>query len=154
MLRAMERSPEPAIACASAIFRHRMIVTSADIDLLGHASNVAYVRWIQDAARAHSEHVGLGISAYAALGAVFVVRRHEIDYLRSAFESDELEIETWIASWSAATSQRCTRILRRDEELARAKTTWALVSMEAGRPCRIPKQVRAAFFAARAAASE
>ncbi len=138
----------------SDVFRQAMTVAKDDIDRLGHASNVAYVRWIQDLARAHSEHVGLGLDAYVALGAVFVVRRHEIDYLRSALEGNVLELETWIEQWSAATSVRRTRILRDGEEVARATTTWALVSADAGRPRRIPSEVRDAFLAQRNAAQE
>jgi acyl-CoA thioester hydrolase len=129
----------------SEVFRQQLVVSHGDFDQLGHASNVAYVRWLQDVAQAHSERVGLGYSDYQRLGAVFVVRRHEIDYLRSALAGDSVELETWVQSWSAATSVRRTRIWRDGAELARAATTWAFVEAASGRPRRIPEPVRAAF---------
>jgi acyl-CoA thioester hydrolase len=122
-----------------------MVVPESDIDRLGHASNVAYLRWIQEAATGHSERVGLDFDAYVELGAVFVVRRHEIDYLKPALAGDAVELETWIESWSAATSIRRTRILRGRDELVRAATTWAFVNATNGRPMRIPERVRDAF---------
>jgi len=124
-----------------------MVVAASDIDALGHASNVAYIRWVQDVAKAHSEHLGWGLQAYVELGAVFVVRRHEIDYLRPAFEGDELLMTTWVDRWKAATTIRQTQISRPEDgcELARAATRWALISTDTGRPLRIPRQVRDAF---------
>ena len=65
-------------------FQLDLTVVDDDIDALGHASNIAFVRWIQDVAIAHSSAVGLGLEGYQRLGAVFVVVRHEIDYLRPA----------------------------------------------------------------------
>jgi acyl-CoA thioester hydrolase len=122
-------------------------VTAGDIDALGHVSNVAYLRWVQEAAQSHSTAVGLGYEAYRVLGVVFVVRRHEIDYLRPALPGDEIELVTWIESWSAASSVRRTRVVRVADgvDLARAATTWALVSLDHGKPCRIPPELRAAF---------
>ncbi|MCA9623208.1 MAG: acyl-CoA thioesterase [Myxococcales bacterium] len=122
-------------------------VRDEDIDALGHASNIAYVRWIQDVAKAHSEAVGWDHARYLELGALFVVRRHEIDYLRSAFASDSLVATTQIHGFKAATCRRHTRIHRVADgiELARAVTTWALVSAEDGRPKRIPPAIHEAF---------
>ncbi len=129
----------------SDVFRRTMVVTEVDIDELGHASNIAYLRWVQEVAKGHSAAVGLGYPQYQALGSVFVVRRHEIDYLRSALAGDTVELATWVESWSAATSVRQTRIVRGDADLARAATTWALINTASGRPRRIPELVKSAF---------
>ncbi len=129
------------------IFRARRIVSPADIDMLGHASNIAVVRWIQDAAVAHSAALGLSFEAYRRLGGVFVIVRHEIDYLRPALSGDALEARTWIASLMAAKCTRATEIARAvDGELvARAQTTWGFVELTTGRPKRVPDEVRAAL---------
>jgi acyl-CoA thioester hydrolase len=128
-------------------YRLGFTVTEEDIDLLGHASNIAFVRWIQDVALAHSAEVGLGFEAYQRLGAVFVVVRHEIDYVRPALRADELEARTWISSVMAAKCLRSTELVRsRDQQLvARGLTTWGFVAFETGRPKRISDDVRAAF---------
>ena len=122
-------------------------VGEGDIDMLGHASNVAFVRWIQDIAIAHSTSVGLDVAAYRDLGAFFVVRRHEVDYLRPALRGDALALRTWIASHAAAKCERMTEILRVSDgtPLARASTTWGYVEATSGRPVRIPDSIRVAF---------
>jgi len=129
------------------LFRQRVVVADGDIDELGHASNISYLRWIQLVAKGHSERVGWSYERYLELGAVFVVRRHEVDYLRPAMPGDELELRTWVEGWRAATSVRQTRIVRASDgaELARGCTTWALVAVDGGRPTRIPAEVRQAF---------
>jgi acyl-CoA thioester hydrolase len=130
-------------------FQLTIAVGDGDIDSLGHASNIAYVRWIQDVAVAHSEAVGLDLAAYQRLGAVFVVVRHEVDYLRSALRGDALQARTWIPAVMAAKCHRATEIVRTSDGvvLAKALTTWGFIEVATGRPRRIPEDVRAAFFA-------
>jgi acyl-CoA thioester hydrolase len=129
------------------IYRHSFAVTDDDIDALGHASNIAFVRWIQDVAIAHSAAVGLGLDAYQKLGAIFVVVRHEIDYLRPALRGDALEARTWISNVQAAKCQRSTELVRKEDgkTLARGLTTWGFIELATGRPRRIAGEVRAAF---------
>lgn len=131
-------------------FRLAMEVDERDIDELGHASNIAYVRWIQDVALAHSAAVGLDVGAYQKLGAVFVVRRHEVDYLRPVLRGERLELRTWISTVSAAKCQRATEIVRVDTAgadvvAARSVTTWGYIEIASGRPTRIPPDVKSAF---------
>jgi acyl-CoA thioester hydrolase len=138
--------PDPAER-VSAIFRHIIFAADSDVDMMGHVSNVAYVRWVQDVALAHSTAVGWDMNRYFELGAAFLVRRHEVDYLRQAYAGDGIEVSTWIAKWTAATSIRRTAIVRIGDqvELARASTTWALVVRDSGRPRRIPREIQQAF---------
>lgn len=122
-------------------------VDAADIDDLGHASNIVYLRWIQQAAVAHSEAVGLGTRAFVAQGQAFVVRQHLIDYLRPALVGDVLEIETRVTALGGASSERRTAIRRRGDGVivARAVTKWAYIDLVRGRPVRVPEDVRARF---------
>jgi len=126
-------------------FLFAVAVAPADIDDLGHASNLVYLRWVQEAARAHSTACGLGREDYLARGEAFVVRRHEIDYLRPAFAGDQLTVETRVAEMGRASSLRKTRILRGAEVLATAATDWAYIDLGRGRAIRIPEDVRARF---------
>jgi acyl-CoA thioester hydrolase len=123
----------------------RVRAAASDIDGLGHVSNLVYLRWVLDAALAHSTAKGLDEAAYKARGQGWVVRRHEIDYLRAALEGDELVVETRVASLAAASSTRKTRIFRNGELLARAATSWAYVDYRTGRPIRIPEEVKTLF---------
>ena len=73
-------------------FAIRVRVTPEDLDELLHVSNIVYIRWIQDVAVAHSASVGLTLEEYRQRGAVFVVRRHEVDYLRPALPEKTLHV--------------------------------------------------------------
>lgn len=137
------KDPEPP---ANA-FSHSFVVPSTDIDELGHAGNVSWVRWVNEAAGAHSLSVGLGLEQYRDLGLLWVVRRHEIEYLGSAFEGDALRAVTWVESMKGATSLRRTRFLRAADgrELARAATTWVLLRIATGQPTRVTAELLARY---------
>ncbi|HYI02764.1 thioesterase family protein [Hyalangium sp.] len=128
-------------------FSIRLRVTAQELDELQHVSNVVYIRWIQDAAVAHSEAVGLSLEEYRKLGAVFVVRRHEVDYLRPALSGDEVEVETRVVARSPVTATRQTFIRRMadGQVLVQAQTQWAYVSTATGRSVRIPPEVTERF---------
>jgi acyl-CoA thioester hydrolase len=145
--RPMSGSPEiPVLSLPSPPFAIALEVGEADIDELEHASNIAYIKWIQEVAVAHSNAVGFDFAAYRNLGAVFVVRRHEVDYLRPVLRGDVLEVRTWIDSAFAAKCRRATEISRGGVIAAKAMTTWGFIEMATGRPTRIPGQVREAFL--------
>lgn len=127
------------------VFTLHQTVGDAHIDVLSHVSNLVFVEWLLGAAQAHSAAVGLTWERYRELGGVFVVRRHEIDYLGSAFLGDQLVVRTWISETARATSTRKYEVLRDTQCLVRATTLWAFVDLETGRPCRIVEPVLAAF---------
>ncbi|HEY8038604.1 MAG TPA: thioesterase family protein [Polyangiaceae bacterium] len=130
-----------------ATFRLDIAVGDDDIDALGHAGNVVFVRWVNEVAVAHSTAMGFGLEAYQRLGVVFVVVRHEIDYLRPALRGDLIEARTWISSVMAAKCVRETELVRKadGQVLARGSTTWGFIELATGRPRRITGEVRAAF---------
>jgi acyl-CoA thioester hydrolase len=132
---------------ASPEFRLDVVASTDDIDEQGHVSNVVFVRWVQDVAMAHSVAAGWDHAAYLRFGAIFVVHRHEVDYLRPVKAGERVGLITCVAWWRAATCERRTRVVRvRDGEvLARAVTLWALISVDGGRPLRIPRDLAEAF---------
>jgi acyl-CoA thioester hydrolase len=135
-------------------FEWRMLAPDGDVDENCHVSNVAYIRWIQDAARAHSDAIGWTKERYQSTGCFFLIRRHEVDYLRPAMGGDQIKIVTWVDEFRPASATRVTRILRAkdDLELVTAKTEWVFVSIEGSRPKRIPPEVVSAFRGAALAA--
>lgn len=122
-------------------------VRHADIDAQGHASNVAVLAWMNEAAIAHSAALGYDAAAYRQAGGFFVVKRHEIDYLRPARLGDELLCATWPSLMRGATAQRRHEIVRRSdgELIARGVNTWAFVDVTSGRPTRVPAAILSAF---------
>jgi acyl-CoA thioester hydrolase len=111
-------------------------VPDADVDRQGHVNNVAFVRYVQEVAVAHWRAV-----ASAELRAAFtwVVRRHEIEYLRPGLPNDELLLRTWVGEPSGATWERFTEVSRvgEDRPLVAARTVWVLLDAATGRPRRV-----------------
>ena len=134
-------------APASPEFRMHMVAEEADVDELGHISNLAYLRWVETVARAHSEAVGYTHGEYVEGGAVFVVRRHTLDYFVSAMAGDALTLHTHIAVLKGATCERHTRLVRDADGvvLLTAVTLWAFVKADTGRPTRITPALIEAF---------
>ncbi len=130
-----------------AIFDHHHRVTAAEIDFLGHANNLCYLSWMQDAALAHSSAQGWSPQHYRQLGAVWVVRSHSVEYLRPALVDQELVIRTWVVAIGRIDSLRGYHILRADDgvRLVQAETRWIWIDIAAQRPRRVPPEIRAAF---------
>jgi acyl-CoA thioester hydrolase len=122
-------------------------VDPADIDALGHVNNIVYLRWVQDVARAHW---------FAAAppedqaGLVWMVVRHEIDYLGQAGPGEDVILRTWIGSAAGLRFDRHTEVLRGADRkvLAKAKTVWVPIDPASGRPKRVSDRVRRMFSAA------
>ncbi len=131
----------------SPVYLHRLVASAGDIDELGHVSNIVYLRWVQDAATAHSEAVGWDFDRYKALGSVFVVRKHEITYYTPVLVGDAVTCRTWVDGWRGASSPRCTVIVRDkdDAKVATCTTLWALIDIESGRPRRLTAEMREDF---------
>lgn len=129
----------------SARFTMPITAVEADIDELGHVSNLVYVRWVLEVAMGHSRSLGWDYGDYQAFGSVFVVRRHEIDYIASVTLGQTISAETWVDSFRQASCIRKTELLRDGKVVARAATTWAFISIASGRPVRIPDEMRDRF---------
>ena len=91
-----------------AILEWTHTVVEPDLDGLGHANNISYLKWMQSAALAHSAAQGWPVEAYAALGCGWVVRSHFIEYLAPALLGDTILIRTWVADLGKVTSRRST----------------------------------------------
>ncbi|MFM7058172.1 MAG: acyl-CoA thioesterase [Planctomycetota bacterium] len=128
-----------------AVFEYRVSAQTDDADLVGHVNNVVYLRWLQDAAIAHSTAQGWSSAAYVSHGSGWVARSHLIEYLGPAFPGDELIIRTWVADLKRVTSRRRYVIFRSGQPVVRAETQWAFVSFSTLQPCRIPSVVASAF---------
>ena len=119
--------------------------TAEDIDELGHVNNAVWVRWIQDIAVAHWDAVAPAEHKDAY---VWVVTRHEIDYLRAVLPGETVTGRTWIEEPpKGARFDRYLEFIGEDGRArVRAKTTWAILDKASGRPLRVPKNVAAPFL--------
>jgi acyl-CoA thioester hydrolase len=126
------------------VFEISIPVQPQDIDELDHVNNVAYVRWVQDAAVAHWRSVA---APEDQASVYWVVIRHEIDYKRPALAGDMILARTWVGSATRATFERHTELLRASDGtlLARARTLWCPIDAKTRRPVAVSESVRSVF---------
>ncbi|MFP6848618.1 MAG: thioesterase family protein [Pseudomonas sp.] len=118
-------------------------VTADDIDGLGHANNAVYVSWLERCAWRHSQFLGLDLVEYRRLNRAMAVLRHEIDYLASAYEDQQLQMATWIVeSDQRLKMDRRFQLIRPADgvTLLRAKTTFVCIELSSGKPKRMPRE--------------
>ncbi len=125
-------------------FSLSVTAVAADIDELGHVNNTVYLRWVQDVATAHWQAVARpeDIDRY-----VWVVSRHEIDYLRATLPGETVTLTTWVGSPKGARFDRHVEISdSTGKPKVRALTIWALIDRATGRAIRVPPEVAAPFL--------
>ena len=129
------------------IYEHHITVLPSDIDENDHANNLCYLRWMNEAAIAHSTANGWTAQRYINLGASWFARKHTIEYLSPSFEGDKLVVRTGVSDWHALRSTRMYRFfrIRDDKTIAKAETLWVFVNLSTGKPTRLPKEVTDAF---------
>lgn len=130
-----------------AAFSHVITVGADDIDELGHVNNAVYLRYVDDVARAHASRQGLELEDFVAAGALPVVRRHVVDYLRPAVRGDRLRVSTRVRALSGVRGVRDNEVRRVSDDalLVEAETLWAWLDPATLRPKRIPAAILRAF---------
>jgi acyl-CoA thioester hydrolase len=141
-----------------------------EADANGHVNNAAYLHYLEQAAIEHSAAVGYPLGRYREMGTLFIVHRHEIDYLRPASPGDVLEVVTWAEEIRGPRAVRAYEVYRHgqaasdvsvtavpadgllpatqvpaSEPLVRARTQWVYVDLESRRPLRVPAELIGAF---------
>ena len=116
------------------------------IDELGHVNNAVWLQWVQDIATAHWNAVA---APEHAARYVWVVTRHEIDYLRSVGPGERVTGRTWVGDApKGARFDRHVEFVGDDgKPRVRARTTWAIIDKATGRPIRVPREVAEPFLA-------
>ena len=119
-------------------------VEQSDIDVLGHVNNTVYLHWVQEAAVAHWTAAATD-EQYNAV--IWVVVRHEIDYLASIKLGDAVTARTWVGSTVKNYFERHTEIFRDTDGkiLARVRTLWCPLDKKSGRPTRVGEEIRKRF---------
>jgi acyl-CoA thioester hydrolase len=120
-------------------FEQNFTARAGDIDELGHVNNAVWVRWVQDLATAH--WAAAATPAQRA-GYVWVVVRHEVDYLGNVKQGDSVTGRTWVAEEAVgAKFDRFAEFSKDGRVIVRARTTWVILTRDSARPIRVPKEV-------------
>lgn len=127
---------------ADPIYSYEFIVPRDALDENGHVNNVRFVQWMQEAAVRHYESIG-GLLMMQAISATWVVRSHNIEYLRPAFAGDRIEIRTWVVNIHRVRSLRRYRFIRVADGklLVKGETDWVFVDARTGSPMAVPAEI-------------
>ncbi|MDB4709726.1 acyl-CoA thioesterase [Flavobacteriaceae bacterium] len=119
-------------------FETKFTVVASDIDELNHVNNVVYIQWIQNIANLHWTQLkqDLDTTAY-----VWVVIRHEIDYIGQALLGETLVAKTWVGKTEGIRSIRHVEFYKNNKLVVKAQTTFCLVNAKTFRPTRITDQI-------------
>lgn len=129
---------------APEVFEVEIAVQPEDIDQMGHVNNVVYLRWVQEAATAHWTATA---SPEDQASLLWVVVRHEIDYLRPAMPGDTIVARTWVGQASKIKFDRFVELRRASDRvvLAKARSVWCPINSQTGRPVAVRAEVRERF---------
>jgi acyl-CoA thioester hydrolase len=126
------------------IFEMRFTAAPEHIDELGHVNNAVWVQWMEEVAVTHWRTVA---SPEHNEAYIWVVVRHEIDYLRAVLEGERITARTWAGKEpKGAKFDRHIEFVSEDGKLrVRSRTDWAIIDKASGRPIRVPPEVVAPF---------
>jgi acyl-CoA thioester hydrolase len=120
------------------VFTLKITVSSKDIDTLQHVNNLIYVKWMDKIA---TEHYAFLTKDNPLPQYVWVVTRHEIDYLKQAVLGDEITVKTWVGETKGITSIRFMNFYKDNILLVKAKTVWVMLDSKTFKPTRIRENV-------------
>ena len=119
-------------------FETDYIVSEDHIDDLNHVNNVVYLEWIQDIANLHWTQLKKG---YDTSEYVWVVIRHEIDYLQQGLLGDHITARTWVGETGGIKSIRHVEFYKDSTLLVKAQTTFCLLNASTFKPTRITDKI-------------
>lgn len=126
-------------------FTHKIKITKDAIDMNSHVNNVMYIQWMQDAATKHSLFVGDTPLFQKQTNIMWVVKNHNINYHKPAFENEEIEVVTWVESFRKAACFRKYEFKRNDDILAQASSLYVYLDKTTKRPKKITSEVFAFY---------
>ena len=120
------------------IFELGIVVNLEDIDVLNHVNNVVYVKWMDKVA---FEHWAFLTRNNPLPQFIWVVLRHEIDYVKQAVLGDKITVKTWVGETKGFKSERYMEFYKNNDVLVKAKTIWGMLDAETYKPSRIRENV-------------
>ncbi len=123
-------------------FQHSFRVEAQHIDELNHVNNVVYLQWVQEIAYMHWDALANEAMKEAN---VWVVLRHEIDYLGQAYLNDDIVVYTWIDKTLGVKSTRIVETYLKGIIVAKSKTTFCLLDSKSLKPKRINEDILRLF---------
>lgn len=119
-------------------YQYTFKVKQKDIDELNHVNNVVYLQWVNNISE---QHWNLLATEEIKNKYLWVVLRHELDYLNQAFLGDEITLLTWVGESIGVKSVRHVQVYKGKTILLKARSTWCLLEQKTLRPTRIKEDI-------------
>jgi YbgC/YbaW family acyl-CoA thioester hydrolase len=131
----------------TASFTRTFRVRSYELRADGAVGHAVFLHWFQEAAFEASSAGGYGPEEYAAMGAAWVMRGVDIEFLAPAHYGDEATVTTWVSDFRRVRSHREYEARRTSDGLllARARADWVFLDVTTMAPRRITPAMVAAF---------
>ncbi|KAB2908413.1 MAG: acyl-CoA thioesterase [Ignavibacteriales bacterium] len=126
--------------CSHSVFEFTITIQPEHIDQLDHVNNLVYVKWVQDAAVNHWNKCARK-ELHDSI--IFVIARHEIDYIYSAKLGDTVRVRTRIGAARKNLFERFTEITRESDGklLLKALSLWCPLDAKTHRLIRPPENL-------------
>ncbi|MFL0799417.1 MAG: amino acid adenylation domain-containing protein [Agarilytica sp.] len=123
-------------------------VASTEIDYLGHVSHVVYMSWVGMVTWAHNRALNLDWTLYDEKDSAMAILKHTAEYLLPVTNGEKIRIATWCTECDKRFRlQRKYQVIReRDNKTVfRCTTDYACISIQTGRPKRMPAEFKDAY---------
>ncbi len=127
------------------VHEYAIEVRREHIDANDHVNNIVYMEWVNEAT---ASHWLAAATDEQKVTTVWMVLRHEIDYLKQAFEGDKLIVRTWVGEDKGVRWERFVELIRPQDEtvLIRARSVWLALDPMTQRPKRVDAAIRERFL--------
>ena len=128
----------------SPIYKKSLTVRSYELRSDGAVGHAVFLQWFQEAAFEASAAGGFGIKQYDAMGAAWVMRSIDVEFLGSPHYLEEIEISTWVSDLHRVRSHREYEAYRASDHtlLARARVDWVFLDLTTYAPRRVLPAMR------------
>lgn len=122
-------------------------VRSSELSREGAVGHAVFLQWFQEAAFKASAARGYDMKKYEELGAAWLMRSIDVEFLDAAHYQDEIEIKTWVSDFQRVHSHREYEARRASNSalLAHARADWVFLDSETFALRRVPREMGALF---------
>jgi acyl-CoA thioester hydrolase len=122
-------------------------VRSSELNRGGTVGHAVFLQWFQEAAFEASAARGYDMKKYDEMGAAWVMRSIDVEFLDAARYQDKIEISTWVSDFHRVRSHREYTARRAGDKtlLARARADWVLLDAKTFALRRVPAEAVALF---------
>ena len=112
------------------VFKERLVTKWHDTDAGRRVKVTQMLVYMQEVSNHHMESAGMSLDRLRdEMGLAFILSKIRMAVYRPLYAFENIEVQTWTCPSKGFSSLRFYRIMRGDEVIADADTTWALVNI-------------------------